>query len=150
MTTDDLLMRLEKATGPSGTLNDAIYETVYGYQKCGGSAVRGGMLTEIFWITGARCAVGGGVLVGSAPPFTFNIETARQLLLTGMSFTLSGPASDYMTPHAGRAVVQRQDNYISEYSPQFRVEASGATPAIALCLAALKSRAASATGAKED
>ena len=138
---EKLIERLEAASEGSRELDNEIYAVANGYERVSGGSVDGGIIDTDFWITGAGPQViGGGVLVGKSPPFTCSIDAARGLLSVGMSFSLSGPASDYMTPHGGSAIVCRQENYVSEHSPQFRVSATGATSALALCAAALKAR----------
>ena len=143
-TLDDLISRLEKAPLPDRELDDDIYAAMNGYKKVSGMSVDGCMLEADFWLTGAPDnVICGQVIVGRSPIFTFDISAARALIESGMLFSVEGNAGDYQQGRYGKARVWCAPEYSGTKSmARIDVNAVGATPAIALCIVALKARVA--------
>ena len=135
---NELIARLEKATGPSDALDEEIFSIVMGYKKCCGMSMEGGLLDEPFWIARELDQA----IVGRAPAYTFDTDIARKLLHTGWRFVLDAPGCDSITPHRASCKIYCQDNYaFSGADKALNSVADGATAAIAICIAALKARA---------
>ena len=114
MTLSDVIQRLKTAEKPSGDLDDLIFEVANGYKKVSGSGVTGGMLAEDFWITGMPShVIGGGVLMGRSPLFTFRLSDAVTLIESGFLFSVEGNANPYQQGKYGKARIWCSPEYSS-------------------------------------
>lgn len=132
-TMQDLIERLESATGPDREL-DALVAIAMGEPP-----------SEAFRLAGAPDP--GKFGVGSygywtAPKYSESIDAALTLVPEGWQWQISNRAPD---PHTGRAYLNNKQliNIGGGLTPNPRyagAEATAATPAIALCIAALRAR----------
>ena len=120
MSIQDLIERLEKATGPDRELDEDIAHAVgvrsvmqWDHEACGGD----GSFEHMF------------------PRYTYSIDAALTLVPEGWEWRIDG---GYL-PDRHYACVMNM-GLVSE--PQFTVDKTPSTPAIALCIAALKARQA--------
>jgi hypothetical protein len=119
----DLIAHLDAATGPDRELDEEIM------------ALRAGVIREVqngrsVYHVGTRW-----VGVGDVPPFTASVDAAVTLVPDGWMWTVcggehrGGQGVAFMAPNGGNSPA---DRWIDD--------TGGATPAIALCIAALKAR----------
>jgi len=118
MTAPDLLTRLEKATGPDRELDEALAE-----------------IAE--WDPDEHHGE-------DLPHYTASIDAALTLVPEGWQWQISTRAPE---PHAGRAYVHNGELQMTgagmARNPAYRAaETTAPTPAIALCIAALRARIA--------
>ena len=115
---DDLIKMLEAAEGSNRELDERIMDAVYGPREV--HLNLGGQQTTAWKIRP-------GVWMGIAPEGTRSLDAALTLIPEGFEWMIRGGWAKLWRP-----------------SPDFEAridwEGSGATPAIALCIAALKAR----------
>ena len=129
MTTAELIEKLERADGPSRELDEAIYELM------GGCNHKRTKYYAVQSDTGVTCLDCGKDTYGAkyAPSYTASIDAAMTLVPEGFRWALGCNGIDSGHP-VGTASV---------FSPEGAMfKGSGATPAIALCIAALKAKEA--------
>lgn len=127
---DDLIERLEKAMGPDRELDDLVAERV-GYALANSYASIFGTGFCKTW------KAPDGRYVGAAPKFTVSIDAALTLVPDGWRWRVE----DYNVNPSPRAELA-EVGQVMDYGIGIkrRAQSGGATPAIALTIAALKSR----------
>ncbi|MCS6326519.1 MAG: hypothetical protein H8K06_05450 [Nitrospira sp.] len=143
-----LIERLEKATGPDRELDVEIQETVVGLEMYESIAERGGGKC-IRYYPGPP-----GPTYRALPRYTSSIDAAMTLVPEGWRAGID-PIFFFDDQKKERtdAILCRAD--WSKWSPVNsdwieRVEMRGATPAIALCIAALKAQLSTRTNEQDD
>lgn len=137
-----LIAKVEKAEGPDLELDKAILEAVHPLpESFFGSKVtaRKFHLREIDYETEDGNYHSH---VGTVPRFTASIDCALTLVPDGVSFELAR----YADQHAYVNLWSRADPITPFGRGKIRVQADGKTPAIALCIAALRAIEAEARG----
>jgi hypothetical protein len=146
----DLVARLEKASGPDRELDAdiaiAVFATVnteddlvYARKRSpGNDATHPG-----HYFIKSRS----GAQAHSAPHYTASVDAALTLVPEGWRFDISNRAP---TPHAGRAYIHNGELIYAGVggtrNPRYQAfENTAASPAIAICIAALRARASQAT-----
>jgi hypothetical protein len=124
---DDLLARLEMATGPDREPDRLIEETLPGVLR----HPHRDLVAEGYVISGEGHRYYGPGQGYRAPPYTESIEAAMSLVPEGWCWSVRGGA---FTPPSA------QLNYLEDDTRAGEVYAEATTPAIALCIAALKAR----------
>ena len=126
MTTAELIEKLERADGPSRELDEAIYELM------GGCNHKRTKYYAVQSDTGFTCLDCGKDTYGAkyAPSYTASIDAAMTLVPEGWSYTVA------WLHRNGRATVAMFHAKLNEQ------RAESQTPAIALCIAALKAKEA--------
>ena len=142
MKLDELAKKIEVASYGSESLDDLIYEFAEGRTPCWTGPIGGGVFDQPAWFREMpRNVIGASVEIGRAPRFTSSLDTAQTLMEAGWRFLLDGPGSVSQTPHSASCEVSIQDNYAwDEKRKALKVTAKAATPALALCAAALRAR----------
>ena len=130
-----LVERLEKAEGPSRELDGEIATAAHGWKfVC--EPVQGWLGGGSWWEDAAGKTV-------RLPPYTASVDSALTLVPEGWEWQVSNRAPK---PLAGRAYIHNRELISGgavSHNPKYRgQEATAATPALALCIAALRARAA--------
>lgn len=115
MTRAELIAALEKATGPSEELDEAIATWCYEH-----GAIAGVNYDPVLWLMRNE-------------GFTHSIDAALTLVPEGLRWRVSG------VPTAGKAFASCKTGSILDPATE-EWEAAAPTPAIALCIAALKAQ----------
>lgn len=136
MTEQELIERLERATGPDRELaNDVLF-------ACGWSAHEIGMgdVRSTVWTS----PDGHDHLDGDHPDPTRSLDAALTLVPGGWAWSVHSE-SIYATGHHKDPRAELAQPVETQFGPGFgiRAQINAKTPAIALCIAALKARAAS-------
>lgn len=125
-----IIEKLERAEGPSRELDSAIHYEVRREPDMEGRQIVGGS-----WRPDYGDSWG---IWYEAPPYTRSIDAALTLVPEGWQWTVSGRGTLPKTL-SNQATLQRGEK---PYYDSEEVDVSAATPTLALCIAALKARAA--------
>lgn len=151
-----LVQRLEAATGPDRELDLAIelgrrpdgeiaklmqFRRGFDHQPGMAWDIHGQSVCFEKFTADGRCTYNGGIPL---PRYTASLDAALTLVPDGWEWKVSNRAS---APHAGRAYIHNGELINIggglTRNPRYRgQEVTAATPAIAICIAALKARAA--------
>lgn len=130
----DLIERLEKATGPDRELDGDIAAALKLHPKGWRRGVKEASATASWWSKDDRDRY-------DAPPVTKSIDAALTLVLEGWSWNVTGgDLSAEGKPYAciaSKDVIGGPEPWLEERDVK---EATASTPAIALCIAALRAR----------
>lgn len=127
----DLVARLEKATGPDRDIDELIAEAV-GYKVCSETQAYGRS-----WNSPS------GYFIGAAPKFTDSLDAAVTLIPEGWAWSVH-VGGCYATGRLLKPRAELAEAVETQFGPAvgIRSQIEAATPAIAICIAALKARAA--------